>query len=81
MVNALVFALDMGFAKVGIEGDALSVIKNMQSKEPDFSGIGNTVEEGKCFSSLFNSICFKHTGRAGNEAANYLSKYGLKFLS
>ena len=47
MLQAMVFARDLGFTKMEIEEDALCVIKKMQNLENDFSPIGNIIDEAR----------------------------------
>ncbi|XWS63642.1 hypothetical protein CRYUN_Cryun06bG0118500 [Craigia yunnanensis] len=37
VVRVLEFAQNMGFKKIGLEGDALSIVKKLQSVEVDLS--------------------------------------------
>ncbi|XWS46774.1 hypothetical protein CRYUN_Cryun14cG0097000 [Craigia yunnanensis] len=67
----------MGFLKVEIDGDALGVIRKLQSMGKDLSPIGCLVDEANAI-RRFRLCKFMHTGRKGNMVAHYLAKYGLE---
>ncbi|XWS42050.1 hypothetical protein CRYUN_Cryun17cG0135400 [Craigia yunnanensis] len=77
-ICALQLAQQMGFLKVEIEGDALGVIRKLQSTGEDLLPVGCLVDEAKAISRRFQLCKFMHTGRKGNMAAHYLAKYGLE---
>ena len=77
MLNAMMFAKDLGFTEVMVEGDALSVTKRMKNLETNFSPIGNIIDEARRLITSFRSTCYMHIGREGNKVANSLAIHGL----
>ena len=76
-LSALIFAFEMGFQKIEVEGDALSIIKQFKDMSTNYSIIGNIIEEARVRAGFFNSCFFTHTGREGNRVADTLAKLGL----
>ena len=76
-ISTLEFAQQMGLHEIEVEGDALGIIKLLQSHEDDLSIISNLIEEAKIISKYFHSCIFMHTGREMNMIADSLTKYGL----
>ncbi|MBA0729128.1 hypothetical protein Golax_025802, partial [Gossypium laxum] len=70
--------LELGFRQVVIEGDTLSVIKKVQSKEEDRSVISPYIDDIKFLNKRFGRCCFKKTSRNGNGVAHGVAKEGLK---
>ncbi|XVF53923.1 hypothetical protein PTKIN_Ptkin05aG0139100 [Pterospermum kingtungense] len=70
-------ALDLGFNNIILEGDSLSVIKGITSREEDLSLSGNIIEVAKCKRARFQKCQIAHTGRDTNEAAHVLAKRGV----
>ncbi|MBA0881517.1 hypothetical protein Goshw_009619 [Gossypium schwendimanii] len=70
--------LELGFQQVVIEGDTLSVIKKVQSKEEDRSVISPYIDDIKFLNKRFGRCCFKKTSRNGNGVAHGVAKEGLK---
>jgi ribonuclease HI len=52
-LHAVIFAKELGFSNVIFEGDALIVVKAVNSKEPCESNYGHLVEDVKRFRSNF----------------------------
>ncbi|XVF16909.1 hypothetical protein REPUB_Repub10bG0071500 [Reevesia pubescens] len=50
--KALIFAKDLGLSKITLEGDALAIIRKLQS-ESDLSPIGNLIDEANHDMELF----------------------------
>ncbi|OMO59710.1 reverse transcriptase [Corchorus capsularis] len=76
-VRALSWSREMGFSAVVIEGDALSIIRKINSLSLDFSPVGAYVKEAKSLKVLFSSCVVQHIGRNGNSVAHDLAKHGL----
>ena len=68
----------MGFHDIEVEGNALGIIKLLQSQEEDISIINNLIEEVKSKAMNFQSCIFMHAGREGNKVADNLVKHGLE---
>ena len=77
-IMALEFTANMGFHSIILEGDSLTIIKQMQLKENenDLSIIWNIMEKARCKADMFNSCKFSHIRREANGAAHYLAKHG-----
>ncbi|KAL4302002.1 hypothetical protein GQ457_10G000840 [Hibiscus cannabinus] len=71
--KAVSFALDLGFRSVQIEGDSLSVIKKLNSKEMDKSIISPIIGDIKVLCANFVSVTFSFVGRRGNAVAHELA--------
>ncbi|XWS70121.1 hypothetical protein CRYUN_Cryun03dG0022000 [Craigia yunnanensis] len=71
-LNALKFASHMGFTSIELEGDAVSIIKKLQSHEPNLSTISLLIDEARVKALTFNLCSFKHIGRNGNTLAHIL---------
>ncbi|MBA0828108.1 hypothetical protein Goarm_012827 [Gossypium armourianum] len=77
-VQAAQLRLDLGLGKVEIEGNALSVIKKVQSGKIYKSGISAYVLSTKMLSSGYEACVFKNTSRMANKVAHALAVEGLK---
>ncbi|OMO56999.1 hypothetical protein COLO4_35519 [Corchorus olitorius] len=75
-LKAISWAKDMGFQDVALEGDALTIIRKLNSSSPDLSPIGPYIEEIQSYCSLFRSCIFAHVKRDGNTVANSFAKHG-----
>ncbi|OMP08765.1 hypothetical protein COLO4_06144 [Corchorus olitorius] len=75
-IKAMEWSRDMGFKDIVIEGDALTIIRNVNSFALNFSPIGPYIADLKLLCSLFNSCIFSHVKRDDNAVANCLAKYG-----
>ncbi|MBA0761167.1 hypothetical protein Gotri_023850, partial [Gossypium trilobum] len=77
-VQVVQLGLDLGLVKAEIEGNALSVIKNVQYGNTNKSGISAYVLSTKMLSSGYEACLFKHTSRMANKVAHALAVEGLK---
>ena len=75
--KALVWARDMGFSCILVEGDALGLMNKLTTTDHDFSLVGPYVEEAKRAAASFASCRFTHTRRLFNQTAHLLAKFGL----
>ncbi|MBA0839095.1 hypothetical protein Goarm_004864 [Gossypium armourianum] len=83
-VHAIRFRAKLGFLRSAIEGDALSVIKKIQSEEDERSEIRAYILDAKRLKSYFISCRFRHAWRQMNKVAHLLAKrtqYGRRYLS
>ncbi|MBA0568287.1 hypothetical protein Golob_005790 [Gossypium lobatum] len=76
-VQAIRFGAELGFLRSDIEGDALSVIKKIQSEEDDRSEIRASILDAKRLKNYFISCRFIHAWRQMNKMAHLLAKEGL----
>ncbi|MFQ6642879.1 hypothetical protein Gotur_017418, partial [Gossypium turneri] len=76
-VQAIRFRVKLGFLRSDIEGDALSVIKKIQSEEDERSEIRAYILDAKRLKSYFISCRFRHAWRQMNKVAHLLAKEGL----
>lgn len=68
----------IGFSKVAIEGDSLSMVKKCNQEKPDKSEIYAYIHNIKSLSHGFQRICFQHINRRENSLADILAKEGLQ---
>ncbi|XP_022755038.1 uncharacterized protein LOC111303203 [Durio zibethinus] len=68
--QALMFASNMGFKRIILEGDALGIIKTLNSTGPDLSTIEVTTEEANEKKNQFHTCLTMHTQRKGNMKAH-----------
>ncbi|KAK8977317.1 hypothetical protein V6N11_030636 [Hibiscus sabdariffa] len=78
---AVKFAQDLGFTRVIVEGDSLTVIVKCRSKLIDVSLISLVVVDIKDASKFFESINFSFVHREANEVAHTLAQEGKSFNS
>ncbi|KAK8654528.1 hypothetical protein V6N13_128491 [Hibiscus sabdariffa] len=76
--RAVVFAQDLGFRSIIIEGDSLSVFKKVTSANFDKSVISPIIRDILSLRDLFQSVTFSFVGRQGNEVAHMLAKLGIR---
>ena len=76
-VQALDFALNMGFKEIEVEADALVILKKLQTMEIDLSPIGTIVDEARSKGAKFTTCIFMHS--IGNVEAHTLAKHDLGF--
>ncbi|XVF35983.1 hypothetical protein REPUB_Repub19eG0019000 [Reevesia pubescens] len=76
-VQAILFAADMGFRNIILEGDCLQVIQNLTTTHPDLSAVGTLTLEAQKYFSMFQHLQVKHTKREGNVASDILAKHAL----
>ncbi|MBA0686317.1 hypothetical protein Goari_013926, partial [Gossypium aridum] len=68
----------IGWSKVIIEGNALTIIKKCQSDQIDRSEIGVHIRDIHQISQQFGWIRFKHTNNVANQLAHVLANMSLK---
>ncbi|XP_022772491.1 uncharacterized protein LOC111315181 [Durio zibethinus] len=76
-VRALNFAKEMGFTKIMLEEDCLTVIRKLKEMEQDLSPIGTVIEEAKWRMSRLHECHVMHLLRSGNMVAHQLACYSL----
>ncbi|KAK8558624.1 hypothetical protein V6N12_041925 [Hibiscus sabdariffa] len=78
---AVNFARDLGFTRVVIEGDSLTVIKKCQSENIDASLISPLIVDIKEVSKVFVSVSYGFVHREANGAAHVLAQEGKMYSS
>ncbi|KAK8638494.1 hypothetical protein V6N13_136915 [Hibiscus sabdariffa] len=78
---AIGFARDLGFAKVLLEGDSLTIIKKCSSETNDVSLISPVIVDIKEVVKSFQHISFTFAFRKANVAAHTLTHEGKAFSS
>ncbi|KAK8583091.1 hypothetical protein V6N13_021808 [Hibiscus sabdariffa] len=74
--DALILAVELGFNRIIIEGDALTIINKAIARTDERSlsrGIFQNISAMKAF---FNDLKFTHVNRSGNSPAHLLAKEG-----
>ncbi|KAL4272913.1 hypothetical protein GQ457_13G017030 [Hibiscus cannabinus] len=77
--SAVLFAIELGFKSVQVEGDSLTVIRKFSSGSLDKSIIQPIITDIKAKLHLFEKITFSHVGRQGNAAAHALARIHTQF--
>ncbi|KAK8508390.1 hypothetical protein V6N12_055226 [Hibiscus sabdariffa] len=76
--RATMFAIDLGFRSVQIEGYSLSIIKKINSPTMDKSIVSPIIRDILLLKGLFEAITFSFVGMNGNKVAHALAKLGLQ---
>ena len=61
--KALMFAYELGFQRIILEGDALGLIQALKSQEQNLSPLGLLVEDVKLYSNHFQRVLYSHVDR------------------
>ncbi|XP_030936139.1 uncharacterized protein LOC115961274 [Quercus lobata] len=72
--RALLFAKELGFERVVVEGDSEVVIKAIKEKSLLSSGWGHLLKDIHALSHSFSCIYFLHVKRLGNRVAHSLAR-------
>ncbi|XP_050246834.1 uncharacterized protein LOC126694538 [Quercus robur] len=72
--RTLMFAVELGFNKVEVEGDSESVVNAILGDYMDNSYMGHVLQDIKFMFSSFSFISIKHTHREGNCVAHKLAR-------
>ncbi|KAK5787072.1 hypothetical protein PVK06_041723 [Gossypium arboreum] len=70
--------LHVGFSRVEIEGDSLSVIRKLQTKGVERSVIGAYISNIRTICEGYQICFFKHVPKQANGVAHLLATVGLK---
>ncbi|XWS68593.1 hypothetical protein CRYUN_Cryun04dG0103900 [Craigia yunnanensis] len=73
-IKAMEWGYQMGFTNVQVEGDAMSVIQNINNDDTDFSATKNLIYEARAVNNLFQVCNLLHTRKEGNNLAHAISK-------
>ena len=71
----ILFARDMGFPEIALEGDSVMVSNAMAGISPPPSSIASVVCEISSLLSAFHSFSISHVGRKGNKVSHLLAKH------
>ena len=75
--KALMFAHELGFQRVILEGDALGLIQAWKSQEQNLSPLGLLVEDVKVYLNHFQRVLYSRVKRNGNSVAHSLAKHAI----
>ncbi|KAA3468935.1 reverse transcriptase [Gossypium australe] len=74
--RALSFTLSLGFTRLEVEGDSLTVIKSIEKKENDRSVLRPITQHIRHLGSSFEEITYRHVWRSANGVAHTLALEG-----
>ena len=77
--RALVFAKELGFDEVIVEGDFASTITSINGGHMDHLALGHILLDIKCLFPSFSYISIKHINREGNCVAHKLARQAARF--
>ncbi|KAK7840860.1 hypothetical protein CFP56_016170 [Quercus suber] len=77
--RTLLFAKELGFEKVILEGDSEIAIQAMKFDAFSVAPFGHIVSDIKALSSHFRCLTFQHTRRQGNLVAHSLARAACNF--
>ena len=72
--RALVFAKELGFDRVIVEGDSANTITSINGGQMDLSAMGHVLLDIKSLFSCFSYISVQHINREGNCVAHKLAR-------
>ena len=72
--RALVFAKELGFDRVVVEGDSANTITSINGGHMDLSAMGHVLLDIKSLTSCFSFISIQHINREGNCVAHKLAR-------
>ncbi|KAK9005803.1 hypothetical protein V6N11_043223 [Hibiscus sabdariffa] len=77
--RAVIFAIDLGFRSIHVEGDSLTIIKKLTSATLDKSTIIPIIRDILLLRGSLEAITFSFVGKKRNKAAHELAKLGLQY--
>ena len=77
--QALVFAKELGFDRVIVEGDSTNTITSINGGHMDYSTLGHVLMDIKCLFSSFSYISVKHINREDNCVAHKLARQAARY--
>lgn len=66
------FVVDVGFYKLVVEGDNVNVMRAISFPAPNFSLLGNVIEDVQCLVRGLHWVSVKCVRRSGNKVAHAL---------
>ncbi|KAK8516718.1 hypothetical protein V6N13_080825 [Hibiscus sabdariffa] len=77
--RAVIFAMELGFRSVIVEGDSLTIIKKLNSTTLDKSEVSPIIRDILSLKISFDNITFSFVGRSENASAHEMAKLGRQF--
>ena len=77
--RAVIFAFELGFDQVILEGDSAIAIQALNSDDFSAAPFGHIISDVKSFSPCIRSLIFCHTLRLGNKVAHRLAREACNF--
>ncbi|MBA0851447.1 hypothetical protein Goshw_019986 [Gossypium schwendimanii] len=74
--QGLLFAKEMGFVEVEVEGDARVIIEKINQEENGRAYLDSVIADIKAFEKFFHQISFKHVRREANRVAHFIAREG-----
>ncbi|XP_030940020.1 uncharacterized protein LOC115964934 [Quercus lobata] len=78
--RALIFAWELSFDHIILEGDSDIAIRAMSSDGFSAASFGHILSDIKALTSNFSQVVFRHTRRQGNKVAHSLARAACNFL-
>ena len=78
--KALMFAHELGFQSVILEGDALGLFQALKSQEQNLCPLGLLVEDVKVYLNHFQRVLYSHVKKNDNIVAHSLTKHVIIIL-
>lgn len=72
--RAILFAQELGFEKVLIEGDSKTIIEAINVRNMHFASFGHIIQDIKWVNSLLPEVLFYHDKRQENNVAHGLAR-------
>ena len=77
MLKGILWAVDMGFRKIILEGDAAGIINQLNSCDSSYSLAAPIIYDIKAVKRNFQCCSFSYVPRTGNGVAHELAQYGV----
>ena len=74
-VRAVVFAQELRFSSIILEGDSKKIMNIFKNDEPSFVSYGHLIEEAKFLAESFVVFSVSHVKRQSNFVAHNLARY------
>jgi ribonuclease HI len=78
--QAIILCRELGISHVIFEGDPLSIVLALSTKDPYWCRYGHVVEDARVRIGEIDSMEVQHVRRCANQAAHNLAKSSLRFL-
>ncbi|KAH1080290.1 hypothetical protein J1N35_020051 [Gossypium stocksii] len=80
-LQAVTMAEEMGFGDICVEGDALSIIRKLNSEEEDRSNVSGLIQDIYERRSRFRSLRLQYVPRKANSAAHEMAKEWCQYVT